>query len=365
MNRAAPTASRVRLRPAALHWGTTAAALVGAGRARPLLGGRAACSLFEEVVWPEEGEPAGRWLPAEAVEDQHPALARLAAARPSPFDRPRLMGILNVTPDSFSDGGAHADVEAAVAHGLRLAAEGADVVDVGGESTRPGAREVPAEEELRRVLPVVGRLAAAGATVSIDTRKAAVMRAAVAAGARIVNDVSGLAHDPASLETVAATGALVVLMHLPGTPETMNATPLGYRRGCALEVLDHLAGRIEACEAAGVARGRLIVDPGLCFGKHEPDNLDLVRNLALFHGLGCPVLLGASRKGWTAALEEGWPPKERLPATLGIAWHALGQGVQLLRVHDVAAHRQLLTAWQALADAPVDGERTGAFHGDG
>jgi dihydropteroate synthase len=345
------------LRPAALHLGIEARALIASERARPILGGRLACSLFERIRWPAGGAPERSWLGAGEMEGAHEALASLTATRPAPFDRPRLMGILNVTPDSFSDGGEHAGVEAAVAHGLRLAAEGADIVDVGGESTRPGAKEVPVAEELRRVLPVVERLAAAGVLVSIDTRKAAVMRAAVAAGARIINDVSGLAHDPASLEVAAASGAVVVLMHMQGTPETMNLAPR-YRHG-ALEVLDALAARIEACAAAGIRHDRLIVDPGLCFGKHEPENLDLLRNLALFHGLGCPVLLGISRKGWTAVLEEGWPAKARLPATLAATLWALNQGVQLFRVHDVGAHRQLLTAWQALADLGSNDTSTG------
>jgi dihydropteroate synthase len=339
---------RAYLRPGALHWEPEAAELIALGRAVPLLGGRTACSLFERIAWPEGAAPQSRYVRAtELTQDDRlpPALTR---ARAAPFDRPRLMGILNVTPDSFSDGGEHAEAGAAVARGLWLAAEGADVVDVGGESTRPGAVEVPAEEELRRVLPVVEALAAAGVTVSIDTRKAAVMRAAVAAGARIINDVSGLGHDPGSLEAAAESGAVVVLMHTRGTPATMNLAPR-YRR-CALEVFDELAARIEACAAVGIGRERLVVDPGLCFGKHEPDNLDLLRNLALFHGLGTPVLLGASRKGWTAAIETGWAPKERLPSTLAVTLWALNQGIQVFRVHDVAEHRQLLTAWRALAD---------------
>jgi dihydropteroate synthase len=337
--------------------GADARALIASGRALPVLGGRFACSLFERIRWSVPGAPERMWHHADELEGLGAALERLTAARPAPFDRPHLMGILNVTPDSFSDGGEHADVEAAVAHGLRLAAEGADIVDVGGESTRPGAREVPVAEELRRVLPVVERLAAAGVTVSIDTRKAAVMRAAVAVGAKIINDVSGLVHDPASLEAAAASSAWVVLMHMQGTPETMNLAPR-YRH-CALEVLDALAARIEACVAAGIPRERLIVDPGLCFGKHEPENLDILRNLALFHGLGCPILLGVSRKGWTAAFEKGWPAKARLPATLAATLWALGQGVQLFRVHDVGAHRQLLTAWQTLADLESSDTSTG------
>ena len=314
----------------------------GAPAAVPLLGGRLACTHVRVIEWQPGGPRRDTWCAAAEIEWP----AAFTAPRPAPFDRPRLMGILNVTPDSFSDGGTHADAKAAIAHGLRLAAMGADIVDVGGESTRPGANEVPAATELRRVLPVVEALVAAGVVVSIDTRKAAVMRAALAAGATILNDVSGLSHDPDSLALAAASGAWVVLMHMAGPPATMNLAPRWEQ--CALEVHDWLAGRIEACVAAGIARARIVADPGLCFGKHEPHNLDLLRHLALFHVLGCPVMLGASRKGWTAALETGWAPAERLPASLAAAQWALDRGVQLLRVHDVAAHRQLLMAWSAL-----------------
>ncbi|MFZ1425205.1 MAG: dihydropteroate synthase [Geminicoccaceae bacterium] len=332
------------LRPAALHVGPEVGDLLGAGRAVPVLGGALACSLAERIDWAPGQARRSAWVDATAVDWP----AALTTARPTPFDRPCLMGILNVTPDSFSDGGRHDAADAAIEHGLRLAADGASIVDVGGESTRPGATPVPLEEELRRVVPVVRALAERGVLVSVDTRKAKVMAAAVAAGAAIINDVSGLTHDPAAMGVAAEAGAFVVLMHMAGEPATMNLAP-SYEQ-CALEVFDWLAKRVAACSAAGVNRSRLIVDPGLCFGKHEPDNLDLMHHFALFHGLGCPVMLGASRKGWTAAIEDGWPSGERLPATLAAAQWALAQGIQLLRVHDVAAHRQLLTAWTALAD---------------
>ena len=340
------------LRPAALHVGPEAGRLLASGRAEPLLGGTFACSMVESIAWAPDQPRRSQWLAAGVV--AWPEAWR--AARPAPFDRPRLMGVVNVTPDSFSDGGRHAGIAAAVEHGLRLAGEGATIVDVGGESTRPGAEPVPVAEELWRVLPVVEALTAGGVTVSIDTRKAAVMAAAVSAGAAIINDVSGLTFDPDATRVAAESGAFVVLMHMAGKPATMNLAPSWEQ--CALQVYDWLAGRIAACFAAGIGRERLIVDPGLCFGKHEPDNLDLLRNLTLLHGLGCPVLLGASRKGWTAALETGWTATERLPATLVAAQLALGQGVQLLRVHDVAAHAQLLTAWRALADL-ADGTSPG------
>jgi dihydropteroate synthase len=309
-----------------------------------LLGRGLACAGVEEIIW-QPGTPRRSTFHA-AQNIAWPAA--FTAPRMAPFDRPRLMGILNVTPDSFSDGGAHADADRAVAHGLRLAEQGADIVDVGGESTRPGAVSVPVAEELRRVLPVIEALARAGVTISIDSRKAEVIEAAVAAGATIVNDVSGLTWDPRSIEVAARSGAFVVLMHMAGEPATMNEAP--HYEACALEVFDWLAARVAACAAAGIARERIVVDPGLCFAKHEPHNLDVLRHLALYHGLGCPVLLGASRKGWTAQLDREWPAGERLAASLAAAQWALDRGVQVLRVHDVAAHRQLLLAWRALND---------------
>lgn len=313
----------------------------------PLLGGRLLCDRVEVIEW-RLGKPrASTWHDADEIDWP----AAFAAPRPPPFDRPRLMGILNVTPDSFSDGGTYADPDRAIGHGLRLAREGADIVDVGGESTRPGATPVPVEEELRRVVPVVEALAREGVTVSIDTRKAEVMAAALRAGARIINDVSGLTCDPRSIEVAAGSEAFVVLMHMAGEPATMNEAPR--YEACALEVFDWLAARVQACDAAGVARERIVVDPGLCFAKHEPHNLDLLRHLALYHGLGCPVLLGASRKGWTAQLDREWPAGDRLAASLVAAQWALDRGVQVLRVHDVAAHRQMLVAWHALNDREV------------
>lgn len=314
----------------------------------PLLGGRLLCHRAEVVEWRPGVPRVGTWHDADRVDWP----AAFTAPRKAPFDRPRLMGILNVTPDSFSDGGAYATPDRAVAHGLRLAREGAEIVDVGGESTRPGATPVPVDEELRRVIPVVGALAARGVMVSIDTRKAEVMAAALRAGARIINDVSGLTWDPRSIEVAAGSEAFVVLMHMAGEPATMNEAP--HYEACALEVYDWLAARVNACESAGIARERIIVDPGLCFAKHEPHNLDLLRHLALYHGLGCPVLLGASRKGWTAELDTRWPAGDRLAASLVAAQWALDRGLQVLRVHDVAAHRQMLAAWHALNDREAE-----------
>lgn len=338
---------RTYLLPADLRHGGAAASALASGEAATLAGGPIAFAAVERIE--RAGDRIRRErLPWHRFADE-PTLARLTAPRRAPFDRPLLMGILNVTPDSFSDRGRFAGAEAAVAHGLRLVEEGADIVDVGGESTRPGAVEVPVGEELRRVLPVVERLAAAGVTISIDTRKARVMREAVAAGATVINDVSGLAHDPEAPAAAAEAGVPVVLMHSRGEPATMNQAP-AYRHA-ALEVFDELEARVRVAEAAGIPRERLVVDPGLCFAKHEPHNLDVLRHLTLYHGLGCPLLVGVSRKGWTAAIHERWRPAERLPATLAAGFWALQQGACCLRVHDVGAHRQLLVAFEALAGA--------------
>ena len=244
-----------------------------------------------------------RWIDtgSAAAERAAALLERIASPRPELAARPCIMGIVNVTPDSFSDGGTHLDPGAALAHCEALAAAGADILDIGGESTRPGAAPVPPEEEIARVLPVLEGLRArrarmAGVAVSIDTRHAAVMRAALAAGADIVNDVTALAGDRDSLAVAAAGKARVVLMHMQGTPETMNLAPA--YEDIALDVFDFLEARIAACTAAGIARERLIVDPGLGFGKRGRQNREILRALPLFHGLGCPILLGASRKGF-------------------------------------------------------------------
>jgi dihydropteroate synthase len=296
-----------------------------------------------EVLEPGRRGPAvpARDLPAE-LRDRlcapRPALAGLA------LDRPRLMGILNVTPDSFSDGGRHLVPEAAVAAARAMAA---DLVDVGGESTRPGAAEVPEAEEIARVVPVVAALR--GAAVSVDTRKAAVAAAALAAGAAVVNDVSALTHDPALAGVVARAGVPVVLMHAQGTPATMQDDP---RYGdVVVEVYQWLEARIEAAVAAGIARDRIVVDPGIGFGKTLAHNLALVRGLSVFHGLGCPVLLGASRKRFIGTLAAEPVADRRGPGSVAVALEAVAQGVQVLRVHDVGETRQALAVAAAIREA--------------
>ena len=266
------------------------------------------------------------------------------------------MGILNVTPDSFSDGGRLVGAEAAVAAGVRLFAAGAAIIDVGGESTRPGAADVPVDEELRRVMPVVEGLVLAGVPVSIDTRKAAVMRAAADAGAAMLNDVSALHFDADSLGVAAGCDSQIVLMHMVGTPATMQAAP-AYADVVA-EVLDWLGARIAACVAAGIAHERLIADPGIGFGKRLEHNLALLQGLERLKGLGVPLLLGASRKSLIPAIAGPAPVDARLAGSLALALRAAEAGCAWVRVHDVAETKQALAVWAA-----VRGTARGAARG--
>ncbi len=268
------------------------------------------------------------------------------------LDRPRLMGVVNVTPDSFADGGRYLAADTAIEHALRLDGEGADFLDIGGESTRPGSDPVDLAEECRRVLPVIAALARRGrARLSIDTRKAEVMRRAALEGAHIINDVSALTHDPQAMEVAAQLGLPVVLMHAQGDPRTMQDRP--HYDDVALDVYDALEARIEACERAGIPRARLIVDPGIGFGKNLAHNLALLGALSTFHGLGCAVMLGASRKSFIGHLT-GAEAGDRLPGSMAAALLGAAQGMQLLRVHDVAATRQALAVWEgALHDTPA------------
>lgn len=267
----------------------------------------------------------------------------------APDRRPALMGVINVTPDSFSDGGLHATAAAAIAHGRRLVAEGADILDIGGESTRPGAVAVPPAEELARVLPVVEALAGDGCILSIDTRRACVMEAALARGARIVNDVTALSGDPESIAVVARSGAPTILMHMRGDPATMQIAP--HYDDVVREVGAYLAARVAACAAAGIDRARLCVDPGIGFGKTVEHNLALLRGLRDLRVPGCGLLVGASRKAFIGKLSRGESPPERVPGSIAVALHAAAAGADILRVHDVAQTRQALEVWRALQAA--------------
>lgn len=258
--------------------------------------------------------------------------------------RPLVMGILNVTPDSFYDGGRHYEPAAALERARRMVADGADLIDVGGESTRPGASEVAQDEELRRVLPLVEALAADGAAVSIDTRKPAVMRAAIAAGAAMVNDVAALGA-PGAIETVAASDAGVCLMHMRGEPATMQQAPR--YDGVVAEVRAFLVARARACEDAGIAHERIVVDPGFGFGKTLAHNLALSRALPELAAAGYPVLVGWSRKSSLGRII-GRPDDDRLAASIGAALAAVARGASIVRVHDVRETVDALKVWLAV-----------------
>jgi dihydropteroate synthase len=264
------------------------------------------------------------------------------------LDQPQVMGIVNVTPDSFSDGGQFADFAAAALAGADMAAAGAAIIDVGGESTRPGAKPVWEGDEIERAVPVIRQLALGGAAVSADTRKADVMTAAIEAGARMINDVSALTYDGRSAGVVAASRVPVVLMHHQGPPETMQKDP--QYDDVLVEVYLWLEERIRSAEAAGIERHKILVDPGFGFGKNVAHNLELMNGLALFHSLGCPVVVGASRKRTIGALSGEAPADRRLGGSIAFALKAAEQGVQIVRVHDVAETVQALRVWRGMRD---------------
>jgi dihydropteroate synthase len=262
------------------------------------------------------------------------------------WEAPRIMGILNVTPDSFSDGGLFDAPDSALAQARAMEAQGADLLDLGGESTRPGAREVPPEEEAARVVPVLQAIRRhSGITLSVDTRKAAVAEAALAAGAEIVNDVSALGFD-ARMGEVAARAPGLCLMHAQGTPETMQRDPR--YEDVLLDVYDALEERVAFAASQGIPRDRILVDPGIGFGKTLQHNVSLLRRLSLYHGLGCAILLGASRKGFIGQLGGATAARDRMPGSVSVALHAARQGVQVLRVHDVGETRQALSLQEAV-----------------
>ena len=262
------------------------------------------------------------------------------------LDQPQVMGIVNATPDSFSDGGQFADAAGAAAAGADMAATGAAIIDVGGESTRPGAQAVWEGDEIERVAPVIRQLTAGGAAVSADSRKSDVMTAALEAGARMINDVSALTYDDRSAGVIAAAGVPVVLMHHKGDPEVMQDDPR--YDDVLVEIYCWLEERIAAAEAAGIARDKILVDPGFGFGKNVAHNLELMNGLALFHSLGCPLVVGASRKRTIGALSGEAPADKRLGGSIAFALKAVEQGAQIVRVHDVPETVQALRIWRGL-----------------
>ncbi len=315
---------------------------------------------------------AGGWAwftHVEIVSRDRPAVvvpaSEIDAARLVPFvsprptvagltmDRPRIMGILNVTPDSFSDGGKHLSTDSATAAAMAMSA--ADIIDIGGESTRPGAATVPAEDEIARTVPVIAALRASGLIqpICIDTRKAAVADQALAAGAALVNDVSGFTFDPALAPLCAARGAPVCVMHAQGDPETMQENP--HYENVLLDVYDFLNTQIGTLDDLGIPRTRIVADPGIGFGKTLEHNLALLARLSLFHGLGVPLLLGASRKRFIGTLSGVSQPDQRMPGSLAVALAALKHGTQFVRVHDVPETAQAIALWRASVAGSADG----------
>jgi dihydropteroate synthase len=268
------------------------------------------------------------------------------------LDQPQVMGILNATPDSFSDGGKHGDdPEAVAAAGVAMSAAGASIIDVGGESTRPGAPLIWEGDEIKRIEPVIQRLAAAGTAVSVDTRKAAVMQAALGAGAGMINDISALLYDDQSLAAMQASNCPIVLMHAPS--QSSDPHKGGEYADVLFDVYDWLESRVAAVEAAGIARSRILIDPGIGFGKSLTDNLTLINNLSLFHGLNCPILFGVSRKRMIGALSNEAPADARLGGSLFLAMKAVEQGAHIVRVHDVPETVQAIQVWRGLRDAAL------------
>ncbi len=331
------------------------------GKVARLAGGMNWFSAVELIEFEGCRRGSTRLVPVEAIEErfdedmerQWRALTASRGAlklgeRTVQLDQPQVMGIINVTPDSFSDGGQFSDSAAAADAGSEMAASGAAIVDVGGESTRPGAKPVWEGDEIERIVPVVRQLAGAGTAVSVDTRKADVMTAAINAGARMINDVSALGYDDRSAEVIATADVPIVLMHHQGAPETMQDDPR--YDDVLVEVYLWLEQRIEAAQEAGIKRERILIDPGFGFGKKLGHNLALMNGLALFHSLGCPISLGASRKRTIGALSGEASVERRLGGSLAFALKAVEQGVQILRVHDVPETVQAIRIWRGMRD---------------
>ncbi len=349
----------IYLEPVGLLYGPVAQEAVALGAALPLAG---SSSIAFATVRLWEGEPGNvkhaivRVSTIQAIDEPRvkDLLDRIAAPRAPvagvSMASARIMGIVNVTPDSFSDGGDHFDAEAAIGHARKLAADGADFIDVGAESTRPGSSPVAEDEELRRLLPVLKGLAGLTVPLSADTRKPGIMIEAAAAGAAILNDVSALSFAPDSLSTAAKLKLPIVLMHAQGNPQTMQENPV--YQDVVIEVYDFLESRIEAAAAAGMPRDRIVADPGIGFGKTLAHNLSLLQSISIFHGLGVPLLAGTSRKGFVQKLSGAGGPKEAVEGSIAAALDAVSQAVHIVRTHDVHATRQALSFWKSLRGSP-------------
>ena len=336
------------------------------GEVARLAGGMTWFSAYEAI---EDGRyrtiPIAEFEATLAQQDERAARLHAAITAPRPaltlgdrvlrFDQPSVAAILNVTPDSFSDGGKLTDPVAAAEAGFDLSVKGATLIDVGGESTRPGAPLVWEGDEVTRVVPVIERLAKSGALISVDTRKAVVMEAALAAGAAIVNDVAALLWDDRALDLVVRSGCPVILMHSPDPKKGPHGD--GGYRDVLTEVFDWLEARVAAVVAAGVDRTKIMIDPGIGFGKSLQDNLALLNGLAMFHGLGCPIMLGASRKRMIGALSNEAPADQRLGGSIVLALKGIQAGVQMLRVHDVAETVQAIRVWRGMVDSALTARR--------
>ncbi len=324
--------------------------LVRHGETRP----EGALPLAGGSLWFSEVELLSREAPPRIVpvglvpaEERHRLTFRRAAIAGLDMTRPRIMGILNVTPDSFSDGGRNTGLEVGVAAAQRMISEGADIIDIGGESTRPGATFVAEEEEILRTAPVIAAIRAASSVpISIDTRKAPVAMEALDVGAQLINDVSGFTFDAALAPLAAQAGAPVCVMHSQGDPETMQKDPK--YGNVLLDVYDFLSEQVDRLEATGILRDQIVVDPGIGFGKTQAHNLALLKGLSLFHGLGCPILLGVSRKRFIGDIGQEPQADRRAPGSIAVALAGVAKGVQMLRVHDVAETAQALRLWQAI-----------------
>ncbi len=344
------------LRPAGLLWGRDADQAVLSGHAGRLAGGQVAYTQIE-LSFRHEALVSSTWHSfRDLAASREDAIAERLKQIEIPRDTvagismtaPVLMGVVNVTPDSFSDGGQAFDTGDGIAQGRRLAAAGAQILDVGGESTRPGSDPVPADEELERIRPVVKALAEDGHVVSVDTRKPEVMQAAGRFGAKLINDVSALTFDDCSISVARELDLPVILMHAQGDPKTMQQNPV--YDDVALDVFDALQGWIETCEREGLDRGKLLADPGIGFGKTFRHNLEILNRATLFHGLGVPLVFGASRKAFIGALTGEKQAGRRVSGSIGAGLVALSQGVQVIRVHDVAETAQASTVYHNALD---------------
>ncbi|MBL4756863.1 MAG: dihydropteroate synthase [Rhizobiales bacterium] len=357
---------RLYLRPVGLLYGDIALAAIAGGKGLSLAGSGVAFTHFDAFTGHRNDENRTLLAAPDLAKSDDPAIIRWIEQISGPrvqfagisLDQPRLMGIVNVTPDSFSDGGKYASGKTAIRQSRLLAAEGADIIDIGGESTRPGAEDVSEEEEYSRVIHVVETLSGEGVRVSIDTRRANIMSAALEAGAQIVNDISALQFDAGSAAIVAKAQCPVILMHVKGEPKTMQNNP--QYEDVVANVFDHLLARVEAAVEAGIDRSMIVADPGIGFGKTFGQNLELLEYLTLFHMLGVPILVGASRKGFIGAVTGVSDASERASGSVGAALASVMQGVQILRVHDVAETRQAIEVWRrasGFGEKSVVGER--------